>query len=97
MAALCRNRGARFFSFVPCLFNEYGKGELVSSVAFEGPGTLPACEILSARGRDKVHALFLPFDEAHLSPQGHKVLARGLVEFLEGRVDFGEMTQAKGT
>jgi lysophospholipase L1-like esterase len=97
MAARCRNRGTRFFSLVPCLFNEYGKGELVPSVAFEGPVTLPACKTLSARGRDKVQALFLPFDEAHLSPQGHEVLARGLVEFLEDRVDFGKHAPSRGT
>lgn len=86
-AALCAEAGAGFFTLIPCLYNEYGRGELISSVAFQAPGALMICEALSACAGGGVENLFLPYDEAHLAPAGHGLVARSLTRLVKPYVE----------
>jgi hypothetical protein len=90
MAALCSKRGARFFVFIPCLYHEYGRGELIPSVDFKGSHALPVLEALSQYPKDALRTLFLPFDEAHLSVKGHGLVGQGLADFLKIAGILGE-------
>ena len=86
MAAICSKKGVRFFIFIPCLYNEYGRGDLISSVDFQGNQVLPVLEALAAYPKNKRHTLFLPYDEAHLSPRGHRQVGGGLVRFFKNTI-----------
>jgi lysophospholipase L1-like esterase len=87
MAGLCQKHGARFVTYIPCLYNEYGEAELVASVDFGGPEVLSVDEILSAYPQDELATFFLPFDEAHLSLKGHGIVAGSLVRFLRAHME----------
>ena len=86
MAALCEEHGALFFFWIPCLFHEYGEDDLMPAVKILTPRTIPVFDIFRDVAPQEWESLFLPYDEGHLSRAGHKLAARGMVEFLKPRI-----------
>jgi len=76
--------GAAILFLFPGLYNEYGDKRLVKSVRFSHPREVKIVDaILTAAGSDPVD-YFLPYDEAHLSVKGHRLVADMIWERLTG-------------
>jgi hypothetical protein len=86
MADLCQKNGATFFFLNPCLFNEYGNMEILPVVNLLATETISIQKILSGHSPQALETLFLPYDEGHLSVMGHKVVAKGIVDFLKPKI-----------
>jgi lysophospholipase L1-like esterase len=86
MAELCKKNGALFYFLNPCLFNEYGNIEILPVVNLLTPETISIQKMLSDHNPQDLEALFLPFDEGHLSRKGHKKVAKGIVDFLKSEI-----------
>ena len=86
MATLCRENNTVFSVYIPCLFNEFGEKELIPSVNISFPFSIPVYERLIAHPQESLETLFLPYDEGHLSAEGHQVVARAVVDYLAPRI-----------
>jgi len=95
MAAMCRENGADFFVYIPTLYNEYGKRRLIPSVDFTGANRIPVYQMLSAYPAGTLETFFLPFDEAHLSVTGHRVVGEYVADFLKA-YQFSSLRSAWG-
>lgn len=68
--------GAERFFLFPGLYNEYGRGALRKAVRFEHPREIDMVAGLERAAAGHLGRLFLPYDEAHLSRRGHRLVAR---------------------
>jgi len=76
--------GAAILFLFPGLYNEYGDKRLVKSVRFSHPREVKIVDAIhAAAGSDPVD-YFLPYDEAHLSVKGHRLVADTIWERLTG-------------
>ncbi len=76
--ALAHEAGAEIYFLFPGLYNEYGEKQLVKSVKYSHPREIDLVETLSSAARTSgtnLDAYFLPYDEAHLSIKGHRIVA----------------------
>ena len=87
MAEACRQKDASFAFFIPSLFNEYGKQRLIPSVDLQTERAIPLHSALAAHPHETLKTLFLPYDEGHLSPKGHQVAAKAIVDYLRSQPD----------
>ena len=82
LAACAASAGsARVYVLFPALYNEYGRRALAKSVRVSRPNELDVVARLEAAGGDTAR-FFLPYDEAHLSPAGHREVAELIWERL---------------
>jgi len=86
MATLCQKSGPLFFVYIPSLYNEYGKKRLIPSVNFTPSNAVPIHQILLAYPTEAIESSLLPFDEAHLSVAGHKVVGDYVAAFVGARL-----------
>jgi hypothetical protein len=68
--------GAETFFLFPGLYNEYGRGALRKAVRFEHPREIDMVAGLERAATGNLGRLFLPYDEAHLSRRGHRLVAK---------------------
>jgi len=86
MASLCQKNEALFFVYIPSLYNEYGKKRLIRSVNFTPSNAVPIHQTLLAYPAETIESFLLPFDEAHLSVAGHKVVGDSVAAFAAARL-----------
>lgn len=68
--------GARVFFLFPGLYNEYGKRRLRKAANLTHPREIDMCAALQGgASTGELLPLFVPYDEAHLSRSGHRVIA----------------------
>jgi lysophospholipase L1-like esterase len=67
--------GAIPFFMFPGLYNEYGRGNLEKSVRFDHPREIDMVAAIKSAGSEDLSDYFLPYDEAHLSRRGHRLVA----------------------
>jgi len=73
--ALAVANGARAYFLFPGLYNEYGKQRLRKSANATHPQEIDMCEALNQAAGGAYEPLFVPYDEAHLSRVGHRLIA----------------------
>lgn len=75
---LATDKGAKVFFLFPGLYNEYGKKKLRKSANLTHALEIDMCSALQAKAADGFADLFVPYDEAHLSRRGHRVIAEAI-------------------
>ena len=65
---------------------EYGEKQLTPSVNFLTSYSILIHKTLSSYPPEVLQALFLPFDQGHLSKKGHNVVGKCMVDFLTPRI-----------
>jgi lysophospholipase L1-like esterase len=80
--ALAHDVGAAFFVIVPAMYNEYGLGELARTVSTVYPQEIDVVGALR-EAPGPLESYFLPYDEAHLSREGHALVADLVWQALE--------------
>ena len=80
---LANTQGAQVYFLFPGLYNEYGKRRLRKSANVDHPREIDMCATLKAAVGEAYEPLFVPYDEAHLSRAGHRLIADAIWERLQ--------------